>query len=142
MTKFVDLFVNWALVGLFVMGILIFASTFQSENDPSLNYMEDEPMAKAFTDLQTNLRNMSEQSQAQKTLFESENPTGGFGSILLFSIVSAGKVFNGIIIGTFNTLIVLPATYLGVDPIVFSVIGTILIILIIVRLWTLYKLGG
>ena len=46
------------------------------------------------------------------------------------------------IIGTFNTLIKLPMVILGVDPIVSSVIGTMLILTIIIGLWIVYKLGG
>ena len=142
MSKFVDLFTNWALVGLVVIGILFFATTFESENHVPSNFIEDDPMSQAYSDLQTHLGNLSTQSQAQKTLFESDTPTGGIGELLLFSILSAGKVFNGMIVGTFNILIKLPATYLGVDPFIFSVISTILIILIILGLWQIYKVGG
>ena len=104
--------------------------------------MENSLMNDTYGKLRTDLGGLRDKSQAQKTLFESENPTSGFGTILLFSIVSTGKVFNGMIIGTFNTLIKLPIVFLGLDPIIVSIISTMLILTIIIGLWVVYKLGG
>ncbi len=142
MVKFIDLFTNFMLIGLVVFSMFAFTSFFQEENEVENQFMENSLMSSTFANLNSSLSGLSEQSQAQKTLFESENPTSGFGTILLFSIVSTGKIFNGMVIGLFNTLIRLPVTILGVDPIVISVLSTILILTIIIGLWIVYKLGG
>ena len=142
MAKFYDLFMNWMFVGLVVVALLSFGVLYQEDNSADDKFIEDDLMNETYTTLRTDLGELRDQSQAQKTLFESENPTSGFGTILLFSIVSTGKVFNSMIIGVFNTLIKLPTVVLGLDPIILSVIGTMLILTIIMGLWIVYKLGG
>lgn len=142
MAKFYDLFINWMLIGLVVVSFLSFGYLYQQDNNVDDEFMDNTLMNETFSSLKTDLGGLRDESQAQKTLFESENPTSGFGTILLFSIVSSGKVFNGMIIGTFNTIIKLPTVVLGVDPIILSVIGTMLILTIIIGLWVVYKLGG
>ncbi len=142
MAKFHDLFINFMLVGLVVLSLFAFGSFFQGDNSIENGFMENSLMNDTYGKLRTDLGGLRDQSQAQKTLFESENPTSGFGTILLFSIVSTGKVFNGMIIGVFNTLIKLPVVFLGLDPIIISVLSTMLILTIIIGLWIIYKLGG
>jgi len=142
MAKFYNLFVNFMLVGLVVMSILAFTVVFQDENNIQNPIMDNSLMNSTYNKLRTDLGGLRDKSQAQKTLFESENPTTGFGSILLFSIISTGKVFNGMIVGVFNTLIKLPVAVLGVDPVIVSVLSTILVLTIIIGLWMIYKLGG
>ena len=142
MAKFYELFINFMLIGLVVLALFSFGAFFQEDNNIDNQFMENSLMNNTYGKLRTDLGGLRDQSQAQKTLFESENPTSGFGTILLFSIVSTGKVFNGMVIGVFNTLIKLPVVFLGLDPIIVSVISTMLILTIIIGLWIIYKLGG
>lgn len=142
MAKFFDLFVSFMFIGLVVFSLLAFAIITQEENNTPQQITDNPLISNTYGNLSADLGNLRDKSQAQKTLFESENPTGGFGTILLFSIVSAGKVFNGMVVGVFNTIIKLPVVFLGLDPLVISVLSTLLIITIITSLWTLYKLGS
>lgn len=142
MVKFSKLFMNFMLIGIVVLSLFSYIVLTQEENNIEDKFVEDSLMNKTFENLKTNLEGIGEESQAQKTLFESENPTSGFGTILLFSIVSAGKIFNGMIIGVYNVLISLPASVLGLDPIILSILGTMLIFTIILGLWIVFKLGG
>lgn len=142
MAKFYDLFSNFMLVGLVVLSMFAFTIFFQEDNNVEDPIMDNSLMNSTYNTLRQDLGGLRDQSQAQKTLFESENPTSGFGTILLFSIVSTGKVFNGMVIGVFNTLIKLPVVILGVDPVIVSVLSTLLILTIIIGLWVVYKLGG
>ena len=142
MAQFSDLFMNFMLIGLVVISLLSFGILYQEDNNAENKFIENSLVNETYTNLNTTLSDLRDQSQAQKTLFESENPTSGFGTILLFSIVSSGKVFNSMIIGVFNTLTKLPVVVLGIDPVVLSVIGTMLILTIIIGLWVVYKLGG
>jgi len=142
MAKFYELFTNFMLIGLVVLSMFAFSVFFQEENNVEDPFIENTLMNNTYHSLYTNLNSLRDESQAQKTLFESENPTGGFGTILLFSIVSSGKVFNGMVVGIFNTLIKLPVVILGIDPVVVSVLSTLLILTIIIGLWIIYKLGG
>lgn len=142
MVKFSNLFLNMMLVGLVVISIFGFSTFFQEDNNVENPFIENSLMNNTYSKLKTDLGGLRDDSQAQKTLFESENPTGGFGTILLFSIVSTGKVFNGMIVGLFNTLIKLPVVFLGFDPIIISVLSTMFLLTIIIGLWFIYKLGG
>ena len=142
MAKFSELFVSFMLIGLVIFSLFAFGVNFQEENNVENKFIEESLMNDTYSNLRTDLGSLRDKNQAQKTLFESENPTSGFGSILLFSIVSSGKVFNGMIVGLFNTLIKLPVAFLGLDPVIVSVLSTILILIIIIGLWVMYKLGG
>lgn len=142
MGSFQELFSNFMLIGLVVLSMFAFGVFFQQENSVDTPFIENTLMNNTYHSLYTNLNSLRDESQAQKTLFESENPTGGFGTILLFSIVSSGKVFNGMVVGIFNTLIKLPVVILGIDPVIVSVLSTLLILTIIIGLWIVYKLGG
>lgn len=142
MAQFYELFTNFMLIGLVVLSMFAFGVFFQDENGVDNKFIENTIMNSTYHSLYEDLNSLSEESQAQKTLFESENPTSGFGTILLFSIVSSGKVFNGMIVGVFNTIIKLPVVVLGIDPVIVSVISTMLILTIIIGLWIIYKLGG
>ena len=142
MVKFLDLFSKFMLIGLVIVSLFAFGTFFQEDNNTENPFIENSLMNETYGQLREDLGSFRNDSQAQKTLFESENPTAGFGTILLFSIVSSGKVFNGMIIGVFNSVIKLPAVFLGLDPIVISVISTLLILSIIIYLWIVYKLGG
>ena len=141
MVKFLDLFTNFMMVGMVILSMFAFVIFFQEDNNIDNSLDENALMNDTFNSLRSNLGGLRESSQAQKTLFESENPTSGFGTILLFSIVSAGKVFNGMIIGIFNILIKLPVIVLGLDPAIVSALSAILILTIIIGLWIVYKLG-
>lgn len=141
MVKFGDLFINFMFIGMAVLSLFALGVFMQEENNVDEPFIENTIMNSTYSSLKDDLDGLSEEGQAQKTLFESENPTSGFGTILLFSIVSTGKVFNGMVVGVFNTIIKLPIVVLGLDPIIISVISTMLIISIILSLWVLYKLG-
>ena len=142
MAKFESLFINFTLAGLLVLGILFFALTLQQDNNADVLLTNNTILNQAFGELQTDLGGMRDTAQTQKEAFETESPTAGFGSLILFSIVSSGKVFTGMTFGIFNVLIKLPMVLFGVDPIISSVLSTILIVAFILGLWVLYKLGG
>jgi len=142
MASFFELFVKFMFIGLISFSLFAFTITTQEENNVDNPIIENSLIESTYSSLSEDLGGLRDKGQAQKTLFESENPTSGFGTILLFSIVSAGKVFNGMVIGIFNTLIKLLIVFLGLDPIIVSVISTLLILTIIVGLWSIYKLGG
>ena len=142
MAEFKDLFINMLFIGLFVFAILAMTAIFQEENNATEKVIDNDLINNTYGSLTTSLGSLSEDSQSQREGFEKENPTAGIGTILLFSIVSSGKVFSGMITGLFNTIIKLPVVVLGVDPVIISVLSSIFIIVILIGLWILYKLGG
>ena len=142
MTSFPELFKNMMFVGLFVLSMFGFIFIFQAENSVTEQISDDKLINDTFNTLEEDLKGLRDESQSQRELFETENPTLGFGSFLLFSIISSGKVFGSMIVGTFNTLILLPVVVFGLDPAILGVIGTLFVVSIIFGLWFVYKLGG
>lgn len=142
MANFYEYFIKWALVGLVFVSLFAWIIGVQDENDASEKIVNERLINNTFSGIRSDLISYREDAQTQKGLFETETPTQGFGSILLYSVVSAGKVFNGMTIGLFNSMIQLPVVYLGLDPVTASVISIIIIVTIIITLWILYKLGG
>lgn len=141
MVAFADLFNKFMLIGLIVFCLFAFAITFQSENQAEDPFIGNSLMNDTYENLQEDLTSYRSTTQTQKDLFESENPVAGFGSILLFSIISSGKVFNGMIVGVFNTIIKLPVVLFGLDPIILSILITMLGFAIIFGVWRVLKLG-
>ena len=142
MVKFESLFVSFALAALLIIGIFSFGIIVQEDNDADEKIIDVPILNNTFNSLKSDLNNSQPKSQNQLNIFETEEPKTGFGSLLFFSIVSSGKTFTGIIIGTFNLLIKLPTIVFGLDPVISAVLSTIIIISFILGLWVLYKLGG
>ena len=142
MVNFLELFVKFMFIGLIVLSLFSFIFLFQSENNVSDQFADNELINSTFNDLKTNLEVLEGETQTQKDLFETEDPKLGLGSLILKSIVSSGKTFNSMIVGVFNIIFTLPVVFLGLDPVISSIIMTVLGIIIIFTLWTVYKLGG
>ena len=142
MGNFLEFFMKYMLVGLVILSTFSFIVLFQAENEVTDQFGDNSFINSTFNDLKTNLGGLQADTQVQKDLFETEDPKLGFGSLILKSIVSSGKTFNSMIVGVLNILFILPVVFLGLDPIVVSVLMTVLGIIIIFGLWAVYKLGG
>lgn len=141
-TQFDNIFTKIAMIGLVIFCLLSFIFFVQDDNNATDKLINNQLINQTYGNLSGNLDTMRDSSQSQLTLFQSENPTSGFGSILLFSIVSVGKTFINMVTGVFNITINLPVAVLGVDKAVVGVISAILVLSLIVGAWILYKLGG
>ena len=142
MVSFYNLFVNFMMIGLVIFSIFSFIVVTQDKNESSEKFLDNALIVANYQSLNTSLENLGNDSNSAKSVFESENPTAGFGSIILLSIVSSGKVFNAMFVGIFNTLIKLPVAFLGFNPILVSIFATLMGFTIILGLWIIYKLGG
>lgn len=142
MAEFKDMTINFLLMGLVIFSIFAFIVGIQEENNVRDKFIDNSFINSTYGTLRTDLLNFQNQSQAQKLLFEREQPTLGFGTLLFYSIISSGKVFNSMVGAVFNTAIKLPVVILGIDPVILSVIATIVILSIIIGLWIIYKVGG
>lgn len=141
MVDFEKLFTKFMFIGLFVLALFAFIFSVQADNNAPILLSDNKLINDSFTEIQDDLTSFRTSSQTEKTLFESESPSSGFGTILLFTVVNAGKVFNGMIVGLFNVLIKLPVVFLGFPIVLVSVLSTMLIFAIIWGLWSKYKLG-
>ena len=139
--SFQQMFVTFALIGLFTFAAISFIVTTQRENNVDLTILENEIINRTYNRLETNLSEFGAETQGHRETFESEIPERGFGSLLIFSIVSVGQKFLGMIIAVYNIFIVLPSAILGIPKIVTSVISSILVVTLILLVWSVYRTG-
>lgn len=138
---FPKMWTTFALIGVFVFAFLGFIIQFENDNSVTDSILGNQIINNTYSGLSNNLSSFDSRSQSQRSTFEQENPTDSFGELVIFAIVGAGKTFGGMIVGIFNILIVLPATILGVDPVIIGVLGSMVIVGIIFALWRVYKAG-
>ncbi len=142
MVNFLDLFTKYMFLGVMVLALFSFIVITQENTSVTDKFADNALINSTFTNLATDIGESEANAQEIKDSFDAENPIAGFGSLLFFSIPAAGRVFNTMIIQTFNTIVNLPVVFLGLDPIITSIMATLLIIIIVLGLWAVYKLGG
>lgn len=142
MSEFKDMVGNFVMAGLIVISLFSFAVVVQDENNAADPLRDNEIFNESFKVLLKTLETNTEDAESKYDVFNSEDPKPGFGSIVLFGIVSVGKTFSGIVFGTFSAIVRLPLIIFGIPATVYNQILVLLIITIIVSVWLLYKLGG
>lgn len=135
-------FTNFAIIGIMVLASIFFIVQTQTDNDTNTSILENQIINSTFTKLQDNLTAYSSTTQQQRENFEGEIPERGFGSLLIFSIVTVWQTFMSLTIGVYNILIVVPASVLGVSPIIIGVLDSILIVTLLLLGWRIYRVGG
>lgn len=114
----------------------------QEENNAPEKIINEEVFNTSFNNLLIVSEDSTEKSQEKYDVFISEEPKTGFGSLVLFGIVSVGRTFSNIVFGTLSAVISLPLSVMGIPAIVINPLIGWLIIVVIVAVWLLYKLGG
>ncbi len=142
MGQFDQIVKKFIVVALVFLGVFSLIITTQSSNDAQDPLSNNKEFSEIFGNLTATIDSSSVEANQKYGVFNEENPKVGFGSIVLFGIVSVGKSFSTIIFGIFEVIIKLPLIILGVPPSVYNLIITWLIIVVIVAVWLLYKLGG
>lgn len=142
MATFQENFFNFLHLGLFVFAGLSFVIIVQSNDDAAQPVINNSLINNSYVSFGGNLSNLESSSQTQYSQFTGEVPQAGFGSIVLFGIVSAGKTFGNVILGTLSLVLKIPLFILGIPQTVVSNIITATVITIIITAWVLYKLGG
>lgn len=138
---FRTLMISIILIGLFFLALVNFGYTFAINNNSNWTIRNEATLNSSFIDIQSNLQDVQENATAQKNNTESETPQVSGGFFLLTSLVGAVKVFTGMTIGMVNAFVALAYQYLGIPPIVLSVLLGILIITMIFYGWRVLKAG-
>lgn len=141
-TSLRDIFFSFALVGLFIVATITFVGQFQVENNAEISIYDNEVINRTLGDFNTNLDQDATNLTGQKNTFDAEIPERGFGTLLIFSIVTVAQSFVNGIITTYNTLVVLPASVLGIPSIVMNVLTSILIVSMVLLSWRVIRLGS
>ncbi len=141
-TSFRETFIIFALIGIFVFASMSFIVQTQIDNDVENTVLENEVINKTFTDLEIDLSNFGSNASSQKSNFDQDIPERGFGDLIIFAVIGVGQGFTGLIVGVYNIFIVLPASILGVPPVVIGVLTSILVMSLILLAWRLYRAGA
>ena len=141
-TSFRETFMTFALIGLLVFATIAFIVGTQRDNEVDNTILENEIINRTFTNLETSLGSFGSETQTQRETFESEIPERGFGSLIIFSIVSLAQKSAGLLVAVYNIIIVLPASVIGISPIVFSVLSAIFLLTLMLLAWRVYRVGG
>jgi hypothetical protein len=136
---FKKLFINFALLGLLIFGMMSFVIIFQDDNISNEKIINNEIVNNTYNSLYGNLSNTQTTANEQNTIFGNVTPTESYGEVQIDSVVSPTKAFKSIILGIYNVLIKLPTQFLGVPPVVSAIISAILIMLLIIGIWAIWK---
>lgn len=142
MAKFEKVVWKSILISLLVISMFSFIVVVQFTNDAPDPISQDPIFNASFLALEQQIEEGTNDSQSKYGAFNSEEPKPGFGSIVLFAIVSVGKAFSQIVTGLLLTVIKLPLVVLGIPQSVYGLLLTWLLIAIMVGAWLLYKYGG
>ena len=142
MAKFQEIYKSFALLSLMMIGLLAFVVNIQQDNGAADPIIDNLLFKDTLSKLKSNVTDLENQSSTQGNLFYGEKPVPGIGSIVLFTIVGFGKTFSNVIFGLFIILLNLPLIVLGIDPTVASTLWSLLMVIIVVSGWGLYKWGG
>jgi hypothetical protein len=142
MAKLEQIFIGFALVGLFIFAMISFGVQLQQDNNVTEGIIENDVINKTYSDLSSELGSSKGSMSEGMGKFENETASTGTISLIFHTIPTIGKTIRGIVTGVFGILVRLPARVLGINEIVIGVLEAILLVLLIVGLWRLYKVGG
>lgn len=142
MGKFEDLFGNFVMISLLVLGMFALVMITQADNDASQPLSDNELFRQTYRDLNKTMSNLEGTSETQYGTFITDKPTPGIGAIVLFSIINVGKTFGNVMFVLFTLIIKLPLLVFGIDQTIISMILSFLTITVIIALWIVYKFGG
>lgn len=142
MGDFKEILGKFFLIALVCMALFNIIVSTQEENSAQSKLVDEEVFNSSFNLLKISVDDSTERAQEKYDVFISEEPKTGFGSLVLFGIVSVGRTFSNIVFGTLSAVIRLPLIVLGIPASTINLIIAWLIIVVIVAVWLLYKLGG
>ncbi len=142
MVEFGDLVGKLTFSIIVIFAVMMFVVQLQESNDAVSKIDNNSIFNNSLTEMSTQIDTATSEAGEKYDVFNEETPQPGFGSIILFGIVSVGKTFSTIVFGFFTVIIKLPLVVFGVPASTFNLLLVWLIIAVIVAVWRLYKLGG
>lgn len=141
-TSFREMFTMFSIVSLMVFSTISFVVLLQEENDAPTSLLDNSLINSTFISLSGNISEQEVSTNTSKGAFDSDVPAPGFGSLIIFAIVGVAQGFTSIIITTYNILIILPLSILGIPSQVANILGSILMMTLIFLAWRLYRVGS
>lgn len=136
---FKKLFINLAVVALVTLAIFSFVITTQTDNNTENLITNNSIINDSYGNLYNNLSSYQDNANSVSSDFGTVPPSSSFGIVDVGSVVSTTSVFRSLTVGTYNILIALPMKILGVPPLVAGLISAIIILLIILGIWAIWR---
>lgn len=129
--------ITMGILGLFIYSIMSFIVITQIDNNVENPMTNNDIINDSYGDLAVKLS--SSEAETASDNFGQVPPTQQFGELEVTSIISPTKTAKTIIVGLWNIFIRLPQEVLGVSPIVATIINSILLIVLIIGIWAIWK---
>lgn len=139
---FQNTFYKFMFMALILVGLFSFAFTLQEDNSVGNPISNNSLFNNTANTLRDSISDAEDTGKTQQEAFNEEEPRSGFGSIVLFGIVSTGKTYGTMIYSLFGPALRIPMIVLGINSEIISAFVSILALAIIAGLWYLWKLGG
>lgn len=136
---FKELVSAFAFFALLVIAIFSTVIVTQDANNAPQNINENTLVNDTFNDLLGNLSDAQNTGETVSGVFGTITPQQDVGVLDVTAVVSPTKIFKTFTIGLFNILIRLPMQILGVNPVVASVISAILVLVLIIGIWAVWR---
>jgi len=133
--------ITFLLVGLFAFCLINFSTQFSQDNNLNQSIIDAPAFSSLNSSLGDSLGGSQTVAETQKEGFEKETQSEQPGFLSLGSIRDAGKIFTGTTVVMFNILTGGFLADLGIPSVIFTVLGSILLITLIFLGWRVIKLG-
>lgn len=138
-TDFKKITINMMLASVFILAVFSFVIVTQQDNDVSYLITNDSIINDTYGDLYSQLDDAKGDANLSSSTFGTTTPTQSYGIVDVTSVVSPTRIFKSLILGTYNIMIQLPVKILGVPPIIVGVIDAVLILLVILGIWAIWR---
>jgi hypothetical protein len=133
------IYTNMIMAALLIFALMSFALIFQNDNDATEKLMDNALINDTYNDLYGNLSANQQETQTTSDVFGNFTPNENLGVWEVTPIVSPTRGFKTLTVGFYNIMVKLPMQVMGVSPIVASVISGILIFILIIGVWGIWK---
>ena len=133
------IYTNMIMSALLIFGILSFTFIIQEENDSSQKLSDNPLINDTYNDLFGNLSANQGQAQTSSNVFGNFTPNENLGVWEVTPIVSPTRLLRTLSVGFYNIFVQLPMKVLGVSPLVAGTINGILLFLLIIGIWAVWK---
>lgn len=136
---FKNLFITFAVVSLMVLAIFSFVISTQSSNNSAELITNNSIINQTYGNLYGNVSEFQASSDTASGTFGIAPPTSTFGIVDVASITGTTRIFRALTTGVYNILIQLPMKILGVPAIVAGLIDAVILLLIILGIWAIWR---
>lgn len=139
--EFKDIFITSILIGIGIFALIGFLFGFTYNNNGEVNILDDPIYSQLNSSLSIELSGSSGTAQAQKEALDVDNPIIGTDSFLFTTIINSGKIFSNGITAIWNLTLGALINKLGVNTVIISGFVSIILVVIVLALWSLWKTG-